>query len=75
VPPALALRSRSAIGRPGARLSVGPTPAALGFSNGELIQEMNVDPSILVTPFNPLEAGGLVSRERDPADRRRHLVT
>ena len=36
---------------------------------------MNVDPSILVTLPNPLEADGLVSRERDPADRRRHLVT
>lgn len=30
---------------------------------------------ILVTLLNPLEADSLVSRERDPADRRRHLVT
>jgi DNA-binding MarR family transcriptional regulator len=36
---------------------------------------MDVDPSILVTLLNPLEAAGLVSRERDPSDRRRHLVT
>ena len=36
---------------------------------------MSVDPSILVTLLNPLEADGLVSRERDPGDRRRHLVT
>jgi DNA-binding MarR family transcriptional regulator len=33
-----------------------------------------VDPSILVTLLNPLEADGFVSRERDPADRRRHVV-
>ena len=46
-----------------------------GLAQRELIQEMNVDPSILVTLLNPLEAAGLVSRERDPADRRRHLVT
>jgi len=36
---------------------------------------MNVDPSILVTLLNPLEAAGYLSRKRDPADRRRHDVT
>jgi DNA-binding MarR family transcriptional regulator len=41
----------------------------------ELGQTMDVDPSILVTLLNPLEADGFVSRERDPADRRRHVVT
>src|SRR4051812_9616072 len=41
----------------------------------DLMQTMGVDPSILVTLLNPLEADGLVARERDPADRRRHLVT
>src|SRR5215211_8139377 len=46
-----------------------------GLAQRELMQEMNVDPSILVTLLNPLEADGLVARERDPADRRRHLVT
>jgi DNA-binding MarR family transcriptional regulator len=46
-----------------------------GLAQRELMQEMNIDPSILVTLLNPLEADGLVSRERDPADRRRHLVT
>ena len=35
---------------------------------------MGVDPSVLVTLLNPLEADGYVSRQRDPADRRRHVV-
>src|SRR5881275_3034026 len=46
-----------------------------GLAQRELMQEMGVDPSILVTQLNPLEADGLVSRARDQADRRRHLVT
>src|SRR3954466_8107017 len=46
-----------------------------GLAQRELMAEMDVDPSILVTLLNPLETDGLVSRERDPADRRRHLVT
>lgn len=41
----------------------------------ELGEILGVDPSILVTLLNPLEADGFVSRERDPADRRRHVVT
>lgn len=41
----------------------------------ELGQTMGVDPSILVTLLNPLEADDLVSRRRDRADRRRHVVT
>jgi DNA-binding MarR family transcriptional regulator len=36
---------------------------------------IDVDPSILVTLLNPLEASGTIARERDPADRRRHVVT
>jgi DNA-binding MarR family transcriptional regulator len=44
-------------------------------SQGELRRRMDVDPSILVTLLNPLEEVGLVSRERDPDDRRRHMVT
>src|SRR3954470_11082806 len=46
-----------------------------GLGQRELVQTMGVDPSILVTLLNPLEADGLVTRERDPSDRRRHLVT
>jgi DNA-binding MarR family transcriptional regulator len=41
----------------------------------ELGTLMDVDPSILVTLLNPLEADGYLSRERDAADRRRHVVT
>jgi DNA-binding MarR family transcriptional regulator len=37
--------------------------------------KMGTDPSILVTMLNPLEVDGLISRERAPDDRRRHLVT
>jgi DNA-binding MarR family transcriptional regulator len=46
-----------------------------GLAQRELVQTMGVAPSILVTLLNPLEADGLVARERDPGDRRRHLVT
>jgi DNA-binding MarR family transcriptional regulator len=41
----------------------------------ELGETMGVDPSILVTLLNPLEVDGLVLRERDPEDRRCHVVT
>lgn len=41
----------------------------------DLGQAMDIDPSILVTLLNPLEAAGLLSRRRDCDDRRRHLVT
>jgi DNA-binding MarR family transcriptional regulator len=46
-----------------------------GLAQRELTQTLGVDPSILVTLLNPLEADGLVTRQRDPDDRRRHLVT
>ena len=46
-----------------------------GLAQRELVDEMGVAPSVLVTFLNPLEADGLVARERDPDDRRRHLVT
>ncbi len=41
----------------------------------ELGQVMAIDPSILVTLLNPLETAGLLSRQRDVSDRRRHLVS
>jgi DNA-binding MarR family transcriptional regulator len=41
----------------------------------ELGETMAVDHSILVTMLNPLEADGLIRRERDATDRRRHVVT
>jgi DNA-binding MarR family transcriptional regulator len=41
----------------------------------ELGQTIRTDPSILVTMLNPLEVDGLIARERDPDDRRCHLVT
>lgn len=41
----------------------------------ELGETMTIDHSILVTMLNPLEADGLIRRERDAADRRRHVVT
>ena len=41
----------------------------------DLGQAMTTDPSILVTLLNPLEADGFVTRSRDSADRRRHVVT
>ena len=45
------------------------------LSQTELGQTTGTDPSILVTMLNPLEADHLIRRERDPKDRRRHLVT
>ena len=41
----------------------------------DLGRRMDVDPSILVALLNPLDADGYLSRNRDPTDRRRHVVT
>jgi DNA-binding MarR family transcriptional regulator len=49
-----------------------PDHGAMG--QRELGETVGVDPCILVTLLNPLEADGFVSRERDPVDRRRHVV-
>jgi len=40
------------------------------MGQGELGEAMGIDPSIFVTLLNPLEAGGFLTRDRDPADRR-----
>jgi DNA-binding MarR family transcriptional regulator len=40
----------------------------------ELGGRMGIDPSILVTMLNPLEESGFLTRQRDAADRRRHIV-
>ena len=45
-----------------------------GLAQRELMETMGIDSSILVTLLNPLEAEELVTRKRDPEDRRRHLV-
>src|SRR4051794_18729233 len=39
-----------------------------------LTETLGVDPSVLVSILNCLEAEGLAVRRRDPADRRRHIV-
>jgi DNA-binding MarR family transcriptional regulator len=44
------------------------------MSQRELGETMAIDPSILVTMLNPLEEAGFVTRQRDAADRRRHIV-
>ncbi|BCJ61441.1 MarR family winged helix-turn-helix transcriptional regulator [Micromonospora endophytica] len=41
----------------------------------ELLERLNVDASALVGLLNDLEGDGMVERRRDPADRRRHIVT
>jgi DNA-binding MarR family transcriptional regulator len=41
----------------------------------ELGALMGIAPSVLVTLLNPLEYDARIARERDPADRRRHVVT
>jgi DNA-binding MarR family transcriptional regulator len=45
------------------------------ISQQELGAVTEIDPSILVTLLNPLEADGLLARERYELDRRRHMVS
>lgn len=44
------------------------------LSQQRLIEEIGVDPSVVVTLLNDLEGENLAVRRRDPADRRRHIV-
>lgn len=44
------------------------------LSQQALLEELKVDPCVLVTVLNGRENNGLVARRRDPADRRRHVV-
>ena len=44
------------------------------MSQQALLEELGVDPSVLVTILNDLEHEDLAQRRRDPADRRRHIV-
>ena len=46
-----------------------------GLSQRDLNDRMGLDPSLVVALLNPLESDGYVSRDRDPADRRRHTVS
>jgi DNA-binding MarR family transcriptional regulator len=43
-------------------------------SQQDLIEVLEVDPSVLVAILNDLEKAGFAERKRDPADRRRHIV-
>jgi DNA-binding MarR family transcriptional regulator len=45
------------------------------MGQSDLGAAVGTDPSVLVTQLNPLEDAGFVSRDRDPSDRRRHVVT
>lgn len=45
------------------------------LSQREVSSKLGVDPSDLVNVIDILERAGFVSRQRDPADRRRHLLT
>lgn len=72
------LRLRHALGVTGLGPRHGATLlrlARLGrTSQQRLIEALAVDASALVAILNDLERDGLTRRERDPADRRRHLV-
>jgi DNA-binding MarR family transcriptional regulator len=43
-------------------------------NQGDLGDALGLDPSNVVVLLNELEERGLVTRRRDPADRRRHIV-
>jgi DNA-binding MarR family transcriptional regulator len=45
------------------------------MTQGELGNLMGIAASVLVQLLNPLDDDGRISRDRDPADRRRHVVS
>jgi DNA-binding MarR family transcriptional regulator len=45
------------------------------ISQQALGEALSLDPSNVVGLLNELEEHGLIARERDPADRRRHIVS
>jgi DNA-binding MarR family transcriptional regulator len=45
------------------------------MGQSDLGAAVGTDPSVLVTQLNPLEDEGFISRNRDPSDRRRHVIT
>jgi DNA-binding MarR family transcriptional regulator len=47
---------------------------AEGLSQLELSRRLHLDPTIVVGLLDELEDRGLVTRTKDPADRRRHLI-
>lgn len=49
--------------------------AAGPLSQQQLVEQLAVDPSNLVTMLNRLESLGWLERTRDAADRRRHIVS
>jgi DNA-binding MarR family transcriptional regulator len=55
-------------------LTLGSVPDQGPMGQRELGETMGTDPSILVTMLKPLEESGFVTRRRDTADRRRHIV-
>ena len=60
--------SQGGLGADGLLHDIGP------MGQRELGGTMGIDPSILVTMLNPLEERRFVTRRRDAADRRRHIV-
>ena len=48
--------------------------AADGLSQQELSERLGIDPTIVVGLIDALEARGLMTRRKDPADRRRNLL-
>ena len=59
---------------PAASSSCSRSPGRGPPSQLELSRRLNLDPTIIVGLLDELEERGLVTRVRDPADRRRHLL-